>query len=315
VKAYTNDQGIRFVGVMGFRAEQPKGTFALISAVRSPLIVAIVLAACCVVVPIEGQPTGRDPHAHGQQGANTQTPKRKDPAPSTVNIDTVNVDKFNVAKQKADEGSEKPPSYLRRLVAPETLPNTILCLIGIAGVFAAFYTLRESGKATRTMQQSTAIQQAQIVQWVDIEEWSGGEDIWLTDENKFLHHLMFNFYIVNPTNYPMSLSRVDWVVGKQQEGIAINELTFPPRGRHSTIFNRQLTPEEFEVYSKGKLHFFDIEGTVTFVDVSGVERTQHFSVTLHCAFEKGVVGVKPYKTSGWEANKANKKVWEKKSDG
>jgi len=173
----------------------------------------------------------------------------------------------------------------------------------------------DTAKATEAMQKSTAIQQSQLVQWVDIEEWSGGEDIWLYDEEKFLHHLMFVFYIVNPTNYPMSLSRADWVIGKQQNGIAINETTFPPRGKHSTVMEYQLTPEEFEVYSNGKLRYFEVEGSITFVDVSKVERTQHFAVTLNCAFEKGVVGFKPYKSSGWEANRTNKKVWDKKSNG
>lgn len=112
---------------------------------------------------------------------------------------------------------------------------------------------KESAKATDAMRQSTAIQQAQLVQWVGFEDWSGGEDIWLYDEEKFLHHLMFNFYVVNPTSYPISLSRADWVIGKQHEGIAINESTFPPRGRHSTIMEYQLTPEEFETYRNGKL--------------------------------------------------------------
>ncbi len=59
----------------------------------------------------------------------------------------MNVNKFNAPQPtdptgKPDKDSGKPPSYLYRLVAPETLPNTILCIIGIAGVVAAFYTLR-----------------------------------------------------------------------------------------------------------------------------------------------------------------------------
>jgi hypothetical protein len=172
----------------------------------------------------------------------------------------------------------------------------------------------DTAKATQAMQQSTAIQQSQLVQWVNIEEWSGGEDIWLYDDDNFLHHLTFAFYIVNPTNYPISLNRADWIIGPHKDGVAINESTFPPRGRHSTLMEYQLTSEEFEVYGNGKLRYFEVEGTITFVDVSKVERIQHFAVTLNCAFEKGVVGFKPYKTSGWEANRANKKVWGKKSE-
>ncbi|MGB9489819.1 MAG: hypothetical protein WCA92_05060, partial [Terriglobales bacterium] len=184
----------------------------------------------------------------------------------------------------------------------------ILTLIAVAE------QAQESAKATHAMRRSTDLQQSQLAQWVTIEDWSGGEDIWLHDAEKVLHNLMFVFYIVNPTNYPMSLSRADWIIDKQKDGIAINEATFPPRGKHSTVMEYQLTPEEFEIYSNGKLRNFEVEGSITFVDVSKVERTQHFAVTLNCAFEKGVVGFKPYKTSGWEANRANKKVWEKKTE-
>jgi hypothetical protein len=196
----------------------------------------------------------------------------------------------------------------------DTTPQWVLVVVGIVTAGFICWQSWETRKSAKAMRDSTAIQQAQLVQWVGIEEWSGGEDIWLYDEDKFLHHLMFNFYIVNPTNYPIGLSRADWVIGKQKDGIAINESTFPPRGRHSTIVEYQLTHEEFEVYSNGKLRYFEVEGSITFVDVSKVERTQHFAVTLNCAFEKGVVGFKFYKTSGWEANRANKKVWEKKTD-
>jgi hypothetical protein len=263
---------------------------------RRSLLIAAIMAASAGNLSSSPQQSSS---AHKQEVA--QQPPAN-PSPVTVVIENAQ------RSEPASSPAPKPPSG-------NTPAEWALVVVGIITCGVIGWQAWESRKAAQAMRQSTAIQQAQLVQWVAIEEWSGGEDIWLYDEDKFLHHLMFVFYIVNPTNYPMSLSRADWVVGKQQGGIAINESTFPPRGRHSTIMEYQLTPEEFEVYRNGKLRDFNIEGSVTFVDVSKMERRQKFSVTLNCAFEKGVVGFKPYKTSGWEANRANKKVWEKKGDG
>jgi hypothetical protein len=39
------------------------------------------------------------------------------------------------------------PSYFQRLIAPEGLPNLILCVVGIAGVIAAILTLRAGKRA------------------------------------------------------------------------------------------------------------------------------------------------------------------------
>src|SRR5579862_4293549 len=103
---------------------------------------ALIAAICCVVITIYGQKAATKAAKNQQDSANSQPPKN--PA---INVDTVNVNTLNVAKQenapdKAAQNTNKPPSYFRRLVAPENLPNLILCIIGAAGVIAAISTLR-----------------------------------------------------------------------------------------------------------------------------------------------------------------------------
>src|SRR5258708_1793248 len=118
------------------------------------LIAVVALAVCCIVIPVDGQTAGEHPNAHQKNGG-----KPKETPPNTVNVETVNVNKINVPQQpdparKPDQDSQKSPSYLHRLIAPEGLPNLVLCLVGIAGVIAAFCTLQEiqaTGKQTDRM--------------------------------------------------------------------------------------------------------------------------------------------------------------------
>jgi hypothetical protein len=120
-------------------------------------IVVIAFAVYHVAVPIKGQTPENDSGAYGQHGANT----------NAVNIDTVNVDKLNVRQQqesakKSDRNGEKPPSYLHRLVEPEALPNTILCLVGIAGVFGAMFTLRAMKEQAGLMDRQVKVMEGQL---------------------------------------------------------------------------------------------------------------------------------------------------------
>jgi hypothetical protein len=84
-----------------------------------------------------------------------------------MHVDTVNVDKINVPQQpdsagKSSKDSEKPPSYFSRLIAPETLPNTLLCLVGFGGIVAAYYTLRAMNQQAGLMERQIVLMERQI---------------------------------------------------------------------------------------------------------------------------------------------------------
>lgn len=117
----------------------------------------LVAAICCVVIPVNGQKTTAKPNANQKASAKTQAP-----ANSTINVDTVNVKKLNLTQQtntsdKTEQNVNKSPSYFRRLIAPESLPNLILCIVGIAGVFVAVCTVKYIAAQARFMRHQNAI--------------------------------------------------------------------------------------------------------------------------------------------------------------
>lgn len=117
----------------------------------------LVAAICCVIIPVNGQQGTTKSNANQKSSAKTQTP-----ANSTIDVDTVNVNKLNVTQQanapdKAGQNANKSPSYLRRLIAPESLPNLILCIVGIAGVIVAICTVKYIAAQARLVRHQNAI--------------------------------------------------------------------------------------------------------------------------------------------------------------
>src|ERR1700693_3656543 len=92
---------------------------------------------CFVAVPVNGQDTGDRATVQQKSPTNIQ-----DPTKETPNVETANVLEQQDSTRVSDKDRNKPPSYFRRLIAPENLPNLILCIVGIIGIIAAVSTLR-----------------------------------------------------------------------------------------------------------------------------------------------------------------------------
>src|ERR1035437_60930 len=102
----------------------------------------LIAAVCCVIIPVNGQQAGKHSNPQQKHPNNSQSPKNE-----TIDVDTVNINKLNVAQQtgpsdKSEEDANKPPSYFRRLIAPENLPNLALSAIGVVGIIVAICTLK-----------------------------------------------------------------------------------------------------------------------------------------------------------------------------
>jgi hypothetical protein len=233
-----------------------------------------------------------------ETNSKTDTGKAEHPPQQTVTV--VNQ---QAPEREQDDHAQKPPSYLSRLFSPENLPNIALAIIGILTLGAIWYQAREMTRATEAMRVGTRLQEAGMKQWVDVTDWRGGVDIWKPDsEPEQPDYLMFDFSIVNPTNYPMILKGVSWKIGSQEENIAPN-CTLPPKGRHPTIASYDLTPDEMVLYGeKGKVLQLEVNGTVDFEDVLRNLQTQPFWVAFHCFLESGIWITKSYKTAAWVQN-------------
>ncbi len=153
-------------------------------------VIAVTLAVCCAVIPVHGQKTGSSGN-HQQQNPPNQTS-------SDVAVNQV------TSGGQSDKNDDHSQNYFYRLVAPETLPNTILCLVGIAGIVAAIRTLGLMQHQVDVMRQQADIQAAGMQQWVDVEE----REVNTHEMKDQSLKLDLTFEAVNNTNYALTIEQI-----------------------------------------------------------------------------------------------------------
>lgn len=192
----------------------------------------------------------------------------------------------------------------RKAISAACCENFLTLALVIVGAVTAWYVARqanETANASRAMRDSIELQKAGLNQWIEIDDWQGGDDIWKPDSTE-PDHLMFQFAIVNPTDFPMTLKAVRWKIGGQEESFTPN-CTLPPKGRHPTIASYDLTPEELLRYAEKKSALeLEVDGSVDFEDVLHNTNTQPFWLAFQCVFQSGVWVTKAYKTAAWVLN-------------
>jgi hypothetical protein len=264
--------------------------------------------------------------AKAQVSNNRQNPS--DPSPSIVVVNNCSNEHSNADASKNEASSLHPNSQKQpepwsrseKLTLAYDILTGLLVVIALGTGIAVAFQAVKTAEATQAMRDSTAIQQAQLVQWVELPEWEGGKEISLDEADEPEHFLMLTFPIVNPTNYPMTLDRIEWVITEQsaeQKGsLSFNGITFPPRERHPTVIYYTMTMDQVHRYAGDdgqhqEIFYLDIGGTVHFIDISKKPQSQEFWVRLHCYHGKGVLAWKPYRTAGLVANK---KAWRKQTE-
>jgi len=258
-------------------------------AMKRVLLLAAILAA--VAGNLSSSPDQSSP-AHKQEVAQ-QSPAN--PSPVTVVIENA---------QRSEPTQAPKPEPPKGYASPEGA----LVIVGIVTCLVIGWQSWETRKSAEATDKSAKLQRAGMNQWVEVENWQGGKDIWRPDDDDAPHHLMFDFVIVNPTNYPMTLRTIRWKIGEQEGTLPLN-FTFPPKGRHPTITSYDLTDEEFLNYGDaGKPLELSVSGSIDFDDVLRNPQTQLFWVAFHCRFTDGIIIVKPYKTSSWVQHS---KAWKK----
>jgi hypothetical protein len=68
----------------------------------------------------------------------------------------------NTAEVQSNRSEDHPDSYLRKLISPESLPNLILCLVGIAGVIVAVFTVKYIATQARIMRHQSILLRHQV---------------------------------------------------------------------------------------------------------------------------------------------------------
>ncbi len=117
---------------------------------KTAVLMALLAAVCCIIVPIYGQERSTKSAADEQNAESI----------ATQTSASVGHDAAQAEGNKAEKDS---PCYFSRLFSPENLPNIGLFIAGVAGIFIAISTLKSIKKQAELMQgQLIAMQRPKI---------------------------------------------------------------------------------------------------------------------------------------------------------
>jgi hypothetical protein len=102
----------------------------------------------------------------------------------------------DTAERESDRPKDAPEGLIARHVPPEKVTNFGLFVVGVFGVFAAFFTLL-------AIKKQTDIQSASLRQWIEVGQWRGEVLKGFHDEDRY--YLKVIVQIVNRTNAPLTL--------------------------------------------------------------------------------------------------------------
>jgi hypothetical protein len=237
---------------------------------------AIFLASiCCVVIPIHGH-TKRSNASTNKTNASTSQSREAQSASTAVNV---------VYQQAPTEQGNRPTSnpdgYFARLIAAENLPNLILCFVGIAGVVIGTCTLRAIQKQTEATtksaiasERSISLQEAQLRQWVDLENWKGGAALVSGDTER--RWLEAYFDILNGTDNPLTLEGITINANGQRSDQSFRHF-LTPKSKYSSSVIITLTPDQMNTFMAGSgTLVFAILGEIRFTDVLKRNESQPF---------------------------------------
>jgi hypothetical protein len=229
----------------------------------------------CVVIPVHGQAARKDADTNQQKRSEPHTPQ-PNPSPIVEN-------KFGVPEQgnttgKSENNSDKSPSYFYRLIAPETLPNLVLCVVGIAGVVAAFYTFKVVREQTGVAKKAAMLQETAMQQWVDIKNW-GVKIKTNKDHTKVLN---ISFDIVNPTSLPLKIRKTKLAIPTRISLEMHNIMLGPHVPFAIEVANVSIDERQVSSYFIDEV-VIPLFCCVVFVDCFDKEQGQNFSGNLHCS--------------------------------
>jgi hypothetical protein len=181
--------------------------------------------------------------------------------------------------------------YLCLVLTPTNLPAIYLILVGIGGIVVAIGTLKILERQTHATaisaeatKKSVVLQEMQLRQWVDLENWEGVCDAWeLSKPNPTLN---VTFDIWNHTPMPLTLKRVVGTI-KGETHTSVIDSTITPEHSHPVVFPIGLRGEDVGHYGRNELviHF---NGHITYEDAAKRETQQPIDRTFICGLYKPI---------------------------
>lgn len=246
-----------------------------------------ILAITIVVQVVNGQHESTPPPRNTNKSSELKQPAPKSqPTPSpAANVNVINQ---QAPAPQENRAKEHPQSYFARLLAPENLPNIILCFVGVGGILIAICTLRViarqtkatviAAKATRkaaeATEKSVRLQEVAMRQWVDFED---EEVTGHTLPGVKSADLTFGFWITNPTPMVLTLTLVTVHLGAERHYFPLRE-TLAPANRYPVKIPLTVQNEALALYLSHQLTF-PITVLVGYEDAFEVAR-EHFDACM-----------------------------------
>jgi hypothetical protein len=126
---------------------------------------------------------------------------------------------------------------------------------------------------------SVTLQEAKLRQWVDIDDWKNTSHH--MQGNAIETSLIIKFMIGNPTEMPLTLTRIDIDAGRHGNSATSLEYVIALGNGYPADFSILLKEDEFIEYKKGNF-LSGLKIAVGFVDVLEKDRRQNFMHLLRC---------------------------------
>lgn len=172
------------------------------------------------------------------------------------------------------------------------IANLLLVAFGIRGVFIALSTLRkverqtkateDAAEATQKSAESTLrsvkLQEAQLRQWVDIDDW---ECFFPNTIQNRTNAVKISFWIINPTKLLMTLKTVNIKAGTYGAFALSYPNLLPPSKKYQQDMSINLSDAELDLMRRSNF-VITVNVDVSFDDAFGGSPKQHFRVMLRC---------------------------------
>jgi hypothetical protein len=163
----------------------------------------------------QSSPPSRD-ESHAQD---TKKPEPEPPAP-----DSVAVVQQEAAATQGDGSQNAPKSYFARLIAPENLPNVVLCFVGIGGILVAVFTLRIINRQTKATEDSVTAIIASERSWVLVSNIGNPQEGWrFANNNSYVPGIILQFKVYGNTPIKVIDGAFDLTWVNRKSGIPVAE--------------------------------------------------------------------------------------------
>jgi hypothetical protein len=196
--------------------------------------------------------------AVGMASQPNQAGTKKQEAPNPEGPSSITVNNEQRSAYNADHATDDPPQWY----APLERPDWWLVLVAAITGYVIWGQAREMRKTTDIMKRQADLQEAAMLQWIDVIDWQAA----MTEDRK---NIDIRFQILNPTNFPLTIKESFIVFGISQKRVKYvlsQYFVLSPRIPKNVQVNMWITEAESSHYLLDRL-FISVEGMFRHTDM------------------------------------------------